>query len=133
MEDLMPVFAQFAIKIWGRPRALAITLSERGESDDTEYSLDTARKLELSLWGDARQGLNGQPRSRFPNHLACLRLDMQVAGRPRVEAVINGNQKTTNGSSARNLRPLAVDEALQYSPLTTSVTSGYGTSLAPRP
>jgi hypothetical protein len=56
---------------------------------------------------------------------------MQVPGRQRIEVVINGNQKATNGSTVGRLRPLSVDEALQYSPLTTSMTSGYGTSHEP--
>ncbi len=55
---------------------------------------------------------------------------MQAPRRPTVEVIINGNQKATQASSTGRLRPLSVDEALQYSPLTTSVTSGYGTSLA---
>lgn len=55
---------------------------------------------------------------------------MQAPRRPTVEVIINGNQKATKASSTGRLRPLSVDEALQYSPLTTSVTSGYGISLA---
>lgn len=57
---------------------------------------------------------------------------MQVSRRQKVEVVINGAHKATNGSAVGRLRPLTVDEALPYSPLTTSVTSGYGTGVAPR-
>lgn len=75
---------------------------------------------------NAHPRTNGQSSHLFGTHLACSWLEMQVPGRQRVEVVINGNQNATNGSTAGRLRPLTVDEALQYSPLTTSVTSGYG-------
>ncbi|KAF7512981.1 hypothetical protein GJ744_011247 [Endocarpon pusillum] len=50
---------------------------------------------------------------------------MQAPRGPTVEVIINGNQKATKVSSTGRLRPLSVDEALQYSPLATSLTSGY--------
>ena len=87
------------------------------ESDDQGHSMKFA---------DTFQGKASVTHSK--DHITCLRLDMQASRRQKVEVVIDGHEKATNGSTAGRLRPLSVDEALQYSPLTTSVTSGYGTS-----
>ena len=51
---------------------------------------------------------------------------MQAPGHPRIEVVINRGSQGINGAETKRLRPLSVDEALQYSPLTTSITSGLG-------
>ncbi len=60
---------------------------------------------------------------------------MQAPRRQNVEVVIPVNGYThayaTNGTPNRRVRPLSVDEALQYSPFTTSVSAGHGTALAP--
>ena len=51
--------------------------------------------------------------------------------RPTVQVVINGNghgQAQVHGSTERRTRPLAVDEALQYSPMSSSPVFGLGMS-----
>lgn len=47
--------------------------------------------------------------------------------RPTVQVVINGNgHGQAHGSNERRTRPLAVDEALQYSPMSSSPVFGLG-------
>lgn len=46
---------------------------------------------------------------------------------PTVQVVINGNgHGQSHGSNERRTRPLAVDEALQYSPMSSSPVFGLG-------
>ena len=51
---------------------------------------------------------------------------MQNQGRQQVEVVIDGGKRFPNGSVEAQMRPLTAYEALQFSPLTTSTTVGYG-------
>jgi len=53
---------------------------------------------------------------------------MQSQRRQDVEVVIpvNGQSRTASGTQNGKLRPLSVQEALQYSPFTTSTTAGHG-------
>jgi hypothetical protein len=50
---------------------------------------------------------------------------MEVPHPPKVEVVINGCGEAGPAKDGV-LRPLSIDEALQYSPFTTSITSGHG-------
>lgn len=59
---------------------------------------------------------------------------MQAPRGQNVEVVIpvkngHGSAIATNGAQHKRPRPLSVDEALQYSPFTTSVSAGHGRDL----
>lgn len=58
---------------------------------------------------------------------------MDQARHPAVQVVINGHSQaqayshgSPNGTAQRAERPLSVDEALQYSPMTSSPVFGLG-------
>lgn len=53
---------------------------------------------------------------------------MQNPKRQNVDVVapVNAYSRATSGSQNGRLRPLSVQEALQYSPFTTSTTAGHG-------